>query len=160
MDFCLSLSFSLSLSHSLTPFSRSRNVLVSDRAAPSHEKCISLPCADRSTAGILRITTIRGLACKKHGVFDKARERERAGIAGRVWRWLGRSRANKREMYGRKDLICSCRVRFRMRRWWFLREEGETWFRGREGVKGGGINIHKRPERSRGRGQLTCIFRY
>lgn len=93
------------------------------------------------------------MACKKHGVFDKAREQP--GIAGRVRRWLGRSRANKREMYGRKDLICSCRVRFRMRRWWFLREEGETWFQeGRErgwaelifisvqrGLEGG-VNLH------------------
>lgn len=82
--------------------------------------------------------------------------RERPGIAGRVRRWLGRSRANKREMYGRKDLICSCRVLFRMRRWSFLREEGETRFRGWGGGEGGaelifisvqrglegGVNLH------------------
>lgn len=103
--------------------------------SPARNIFLSPALIETVTARILRITTMRGLACKKHGVFDKARER--AGITGRVRRWLGRSRANKREMYGRKDLICSCRVRFRMRRWWFLREEGETWFQGR-GVGEGG----------------------
>jgi len=72
--------------------------------------------------------------------------------SSRVRRWLGRSRANKREMYGRKDLICSCRVRFRMHRWWFQREEGGTWFREEDGAElifisvqrglEGGVNLH------------------
>lgn len=79
---------------------------------------------------------VRAIACANSTI-----PQERRGKGG------GRSAENKREMYGRKDLICSCRVCFRL------------------GVGGGGegmgeINIHKRPERSRGRGQLTCIFRH
>lgn len=56
------------------------------------------------------------------------------------------SRANKREMYGRKDLICSCRVRFRMRRWWFLgrvaRGGAELIFISVQRGLEGGVNLH------------------
>lgn len=52
-------------------------------------------------------------------------------IRGKEWKGEGRSAENKREMYGRKDLICSCRVCFRLGGG----EEGEV----------GEINIHKRP---------------
>lgn len=46
---------------------------------------------------------VRAIACANSTI-----PQERRGKGG------GRSAENKREMYGRKDLICSCRVCFRL----------------------------------------------